>query len=186
MSAYVLYTPAALEVAYSATAGSLTGYATATLLGQEQYQICMTTDAWVAQGIADTTFTVDHTTNIFTATAHGLTTGMPVQVSNSGGALPSGLSAATSYFAAVIDANTFYLYDTRAHAVAGGPTGKVSVSDNGTGTQTATTVATAGSGSAFVPAKTPVLIDAALGAKVSVVRDASSGTASLTPLMAAR
>lgn len=44
-------------------------------------------------------------------------------------------------------------------------------------------VATAGAGSAFVPAKTIVLLDGVLGASVAAIRDSSSGTASLTPVL---
>jgi len=45
-------------------------------------------------------------------------------------------------------------------------------------------VATAGDGSMFVPAKTIVQLDGALGASVAAIRDGgSSGTASLTPVL---
>ena len=150
--------------------------------GLALYKICGNTGMWYAQGIGDTAFTNDHTTSINTATGHKLRTGMPVQVSNSGGALPTGLSAATTYWANVIDANTFYLYDTLAHAQAGGSTGKKTTTDDGSGTQTMTTVATAGAGSKFLPAGTVDYCDGAFGAKISVLQDSTGGTASCQPV----
>ncbi len=85
--------------------------------------------------VADFTFTADNATEIFTHTAHGLVTGDgPIQVSNSGGALPSGLSALTDYWVIAIDANTFYLATSLANALAGT---HLLISTNGTGTQTA-------------------------------------------------
>lgn len=44
--------------------------------------------------------------DIITKTSHDYTLGLKVQVSNSGGALPAGLSAATDYFVIPIDADT--------------------------------------------------------------------------------
>jgi hypothetical protein len=186
MAAYCLNTAPALEVAYTSTPGTITGYAVPAQLGQATWNFVVTTAAWVAQGIADTVFTANDVSFVFTATGHNLRTGLPVQVSNSGGALPTGLSAATNYWARVIDANTFYLYDTRAHALVGGATGQVQVSTNGTGTQTMTTVATAGAGSALIPADVLIPVDPALGAKVSVLQQASGGNASMWPASATR
>lgn len=78
-------------------------------------------------------FTADNTTDTFTSTAHNLQNGDKVTVSNSGGALPTGLSAATGYFIINKAANTFQLaaspYDTA-----------INISDDGTGTQTWTNV----------------------------------------------
>lgn len=82
----------------------------------------------------DDDFTADNTTEIFTAVAHGLLTGDgPFQVSNSGGALPTGLLALTDYWIIKIDADTFYLATSRANALAGT---HLSISTNGTGIQT--------------------------------------------------
>lgn len=84
-------------------------------------------------GTADLqTFTADNATNIFTVTGHGFVTGKgPVLVSNSGGALPTGLSASTWYWPIVIDADTFRLATSRANAAYGTA---VDISTNGTGT----------------------------------------------------
>jgi hypothetical protein len=73
------------------------------------------------------------TTDICTKTAHLLVTGMPVQVFvGSGGALPAGLSATTTYWVNVINSSTFYLYDTYAHSIAGGATGRKDITSTGT------------------------------------------------------
>lgn len=85
-------------------------------------------------------FTANDTTMIFTATAHGMLTGLAVQVSNSGGALPTGLSGSTTYYVINLTANTFQLATTLAHAIAGT---NLSISSNGTGTQTVTPTAIA-------------------------------------------
>lgn len=87
------------------------------------------------------TFTADAGTDVFTATAHGFLTGLKVQVSNSGGALPTGLSAATDYFVIRLTANTFKLATSLVNANAGTA---IDISDAGTGTQTATPTALAG------------------------------------------
>ncbi len=84
--------------------------------------------------VANQDFTADNTTEIFTKAAHGRSTGDgPVQVSNGGGALPTGLAALTDYWFIRIDANTFYFATTLANALA---STHLSISDNGTGTQT--------------------------------------------------
>lgn len=83
---------------------------------------------------ADDTFTAVNGTEIFTNVAHGLLTGDgPFQVSNSGGALPAGLSAVTDYWVIKIDADTFYLATSLANALSGA---FLLISTNGTGTQT--------------------------------------------------
>lgn len=100
------------------------------------------------------TFTANTTGSIFTATAHGFLTGLKLQVSNSGGALPSGLSAVTDYFVIPIDANTFKLATSLANAKAGT---NLTITTNGTGTQTATPTAIAG-GTAQLAGSTDGLI----------------------------
>lgn len=86
------------------------------------------------------TFTVVAATDVITKTAHGLYTGSVVQVSNSGGALPAGLSAVTNYYVIRINANTFYLASSLANAQAGT---RIDITDAGTGTQTVTPTALA-------------------------------------------
>lgn len=91
------------------------------------------------------TFTVlSVTDDTLTATAHGLNAPSTVDdvtravVSNSGGALPGGLTASTSYFyyVRVVDANTLTLHKTAAGALAN--TERVDITSAGTGTQTIT------------------------------------------------
>jgi hypothetical protein len=78
-----------------------------------------------------TAFTVDYTTDIFTKSTHGMYTGDILQVSNSGGALPGGLSASTDYFVIKIDANTFYLATSFLNAQTGTV---INITNNGSGT----------------------------------------------------
>lgn len=97
-------------------------------------QITVTTPAAQA-------FTANDVTSVFTATAHGMLTGLVVQVSNAGGGLPSGLSGSTNYYVINLTANTFQLATTLAHAQAGT---NLTISTNGTGTQTVTPTAISG------------------------------------------
>ena len=181
---WITSTPNALEVAVGASAASLATALDGTKApGLALYAIVANVDMWYAQGIADTVFTVVAATDIATATAHKLRTGMPIQVSNAGGGLPAGLSAATTYWVNAIDPNTFYFYDTQAHAIAGAAPGRIDITTAGTGTQTATTVATAGAGSKFLPAKAVDYVDGAYGAKISVIQDSSGGKSSLSPMV---
>ncbi len=80
------------------------------------------------------TFTAANSTEIFSATAHGFVTGKgPVVVTNSGGALPAGLTALMSYWPIKITNDTFYLATSRENAVNGV---HLLISGDGTGTQT--------------------------------------------------
>lgn len=83
---------------------------------------------------------VDATEDTITITAHGLTTGLKVQVS-SATTLPAGLTGATDYFVIVVDADTFKLASSLANALAGTD---VDITDQGTGTHTITPTALAG------------------------------------------
>jgi hypothetical protein len=83
--------------------------------------------------VADDTFTADHTTETFTATAHGLQTGDgPIRVSSTT-TLPAGLSAGTDYWVIKVTADTFKLATSLANAYAGT---NLTITDNGTGTHT--------------------------------------------------
>jgi hypothetical protein len=75
------------------------------------------------------TFTADATTDVLTATAHGLSNGDLLTVTNSGGGLPGGLSAGVWYYVISAAANTFKLSTS-----SGGSA--VDITSNGTGTQT--------------------------------------------------
>jgi hypothetical protein len=75
---------------------------------------------------------------VATAVAHGYQTGTPLNLTTNG-ALPTGLSTATNYYAIVVDANTFKLATTVANAIAG--TGiTTSVSQSGTHTAIASII----------------------------------------------
>lgn len=74
-----------------------------------------------------TAFTADSSTDTFTATAHGLSNGDVVEVSNSGGALPAGLTENTKYFVVGAATNTFQVSASRGGSA-------VTITDNGTGT----------------------------------------------------
>lgn len=83
---------------------------------------------------ADLTFTADNTTETFTSTGHGMATGDgPYRVSNSGGALPSGLSVDTDYWVISTGTNTFQLATSKANALA---ETELLIADDGTGTHT--------------------------------------------------
>jgi len=64
---------------------------------------------------------------------HEWQTGDKVQVSNSGGGLPTGLSAATTYYAIRVSSTTLKLATSDANAVAGTA---INITGDGTGTQT--------------------------------------------------
>lgn len=86
------------------------------------------------------TFTALASTDVITtASAHGFLTGMLAQVSNSGGALPTGLSAATNYYVIYVSDTTFKLATSQANALAGTA---IDLTTNGTGTQTITPTTT--------------------------------------------
>jgi len=86
-------------------------------------------------------FTANSATSIFTAAANGFTTGLKGRLSNSGGGLPTGLSAGVDYFVIVVTANTFKLATSLSDAQAGTA---LTISTNGTGTQTFTPTSIAG------------------------------------------
>lgn len=72
---------------------------------------------------------------------NGYPLGLTVQVSNSGGGLPGGLSASTNYYWIPITITTGYLATSYANAVAGS---HINLTTDGTGTQTMTPSALAG------------------------------------------
>lgn len=79
------------------------------------------------------------TPGVVTYSAHGLTDGDAISFATTG-ALPTGITAGTIYFIRSIDTNTFHLYDTSAHAIAGGATGRVDTSGTQSGVHTASHV----------------------------------------------
>lgn len=81
-------------------------------------------------------FTADSSSDLLTlASTQSFYTGTAVQVSNSGGALPSPLAPATTYYVINQSGTTIKLATTLANAVAGAA---IDITTNGTGTQTIT------------------------------------------------
>ena len=66
-------------------------------------------------------------------------TPVPVQFTTTG-ALPTGVTASTTYYALYVSSSTFNLYDTYANALAGGATGRVDTSGSQSGTHTLNSV----------------------------------------------
>lgn len=85
----------------------------------------------VSGDISSVTVTGDNLTNTFTATAHGFVEGMPLQFSNSGGALFEGISSGVNYFVRNPAANTFQVSLSIGGAI-------TEFTSNGSGTNTAT------------------------------------------------
>src|SRR5438045_9044909 len=73
----------------------------------------------LASTAAGRTFTVNATTDVATATAHGLVTGTGPVVLTTSGTLPAGLALLTRYWPIVLTAYTFKLATSRANAAAG-------------------------------------------------------------------
>ncbi len=84
---------------------------------------------WDTIDLTQAAFTAANATETFTSAAHGLSDGMCIQVKNSGGALPTGLSALTNYYVITATTNTFQLSATKAGSA-------VTISDDGSGTNT--------------------------------------------------
>lgn len=131
-----------VQVIYKATETIATPYsAGGSALDVKQAKSVCVSAAVTNSAPAAGTFTAANATEIFTKSAHGFLTGLKVQVSNSGGALPTGLSGATDYFVIYVSANTFKLATSLANAQAGA---NLLITTDGTGTQTVTPTALAG------------------------------------------
>lgn len=98
-------------------------------------------------------------TDTITVTSHGLLTGDPVYFTNSGGALPTGLTASTRYYAIKTGANTFKVATTLSNAGANTAIDITAASGGGTHSlftgglnQTGPTTRTPGSATNDVPA----------------------------------
>jgi hypothetical protein len=72
---------------------------------------------------------------VVTWTAHGQDDGTPIMFTTTG-ALPTGITASTYYYLRSVTADTIHLYDTAAHAIAGGTTGRVITSGTQSGVHT--------------------------------------------------
>lgn len=83
----------------------------------------------LSQTAVSAVFTVANATDIFTSAAHGLSDNDVITVANSGGALPTGLSASTYYHIITATTNTFQVSVSRGGSA-------VDMSDDGSGTNT--------------------------------------------------
>jgi hypothetical protein len=72
---------------------------------------------------------------VVTLNTNGFSAGQAVQFTTTG-ALPTGVTSGTTYYAGNIATNTFNLYDTEANAITGGATGRVNTSGTQSGTHT--------------------------------------------------
>jgi hypothetical protein len=117
----------ATSTATSSTIGSVTAAFTQSDNNKEVFLF--------GAGIGSLTFTASASTDLLTLTSTAsMQTGQAITVSNSGGALPAGLSAATTYYIIVISATTIKLATTYNNAQNGTA---IDLTTNGTGTQTA-------------------------------------------------
>ena len=103
-----------------------------------QAAITVTTPA--AKNFVDADVSVADDT--ITETAHGYKTGLKGQFTNSGGALPGGISGGTDYFVIVVNANTYKIATSLVNANAGTAVNITSAA--GGGTHTFTPIALAG------------------------------------------
>jgi hypothetical protein len=152
--------------------------------GTSMYLLTATADVLVAQGPADLVFTAEADDETLTTALHGMTTGAgPYLLSNSGGALPTGLSAATLYWIIVLTVNTYQLAASLADALAGT---EVTFTTDGTGTHTLERAnASSAAGSHLVPRGLPWLVDSRAGVKLSIVGE-TTGKATLSKVIPLR
>ncbi len=94
-------------------------------------------DMWASYKRSSTVTMTIATPAVVTYTGHGLSDGTPISFTTTG-ALPTGVTAGTVYYAKSTGTNTLNLYDTSAHAISGGATGRVDTSGSQSGTHTAT------------------------------------------------
>jgi len=88
----------------------------------------------VLAAFVDFVYTADSASDQLHAVAHGLKNGDgPVETSNAGGGLPTGLAVATPYWVILVDADHFKLATSQANAIAGV---NIDITTNGTGVQT--------------------------------------------------
>ena len=134
---------------------------------------------WQGKTGATVTFSGSPSYAVVNLTSHNANTGLGV--SFTGGTLPTGLSAAPqTYYVGVINANSFYLYDTAAHALAGGTTGRITISSNGSGTITAWSAfyqANVGNLSRWTSSVPTVYVYGGVGAWVTARNAATGGDA---------
>ena len=122
------YNTTTLSNPFATTNGSTTVTVTQTAHG-------LTTGDYVYFTGTEVTIATGATTTVTIAT-NGFTAGQAVRfnVTTSGELLPTGMTIGTIYYAGVITATTFVLYNTQANAISGGATGKIVTSGAALGT----------------------------------------------------
>jgi len=79
---------------------------------------------------------VNTTTDVITLDdSHGYANGEPAYFQDQGGTAPTGLTDGSLYYVRSESSTTITLYDTAAHAIAGGATGRADITATGSGTQ---------------------------------------------------
>ena len=95
-------------------------------------------DSFVSYSTAAVTVSDSGGKLLFTKSSHGLVAGVELTFTNVGGALPTGISAATKYYVIANNADSFFVATSIANALAGTPTKIAYTAPAGTGTHTAT------------------------------------------------
>lgn len=113
------------------------------------------------------TFTADAGTDVFTANAHGLIDTNTIIVTNSGGALPTGLTSGATYYIITATANTFQLSLTSGGAA-------INITDAGTGTHSLSSTADVLTGCTIPGAGSPYAVD-------EIVTQSSASSLSANP-----
>lgn len=161
--------------AFSAAATSMPAvFMLVDLLGY--YPLTTVTTTGNQATVQSTTFTADNTTDIITHAAYDIASFTRVQLTNSGGGLPSGLSLATDYWTVRQSSTTSKLATSYANAVAGTT---IDFTTNGTGTHTITTYLpryTTGAGVQCLV--TPTTVCGAATPNMSITYTNSAGTGS--------
>lgn len=111
---------------------------------------------------------------VTTNEAHNLVTGDKVHYNvDSGGTQITGLTNDGVYYARVIDATSFYLYDTQGHANTGGATGLMDLTGQGAGTH----VFTGWEGNSTTAMATSIFKPTRAGKYVFIISSLTHGTA---------
>lgn len=109
-------------------------------IGGDSYSAVAIIDVDTPAAVIVASAAIVFATGVWTSTAHGLSTGLKVQLSTSS-ALPTPLATSTDYFIIAVSANTFKIASSLVNAQAGTA---ITLSDSGVGNQTVTPTALAG------------------------------------------
>lgn len=112
---------ATLSAEVSASSGSTSSVITLTALypGSNYYLSSSTSGLATTGFINGAAADIDIPTDVFTKSAHSLTTGLQVRYNTTSGSAPGGLTNATTYYAIKLTENTYKLATSSTNAVAG-------------------------------------------------------------------